>query len=53
MHVPGHEYFIPTKFRKDPLGGSVVKADYMSSHTFTCISAPPPPFHLNKYIENS
>ena len=26
MHVPGHEHFIPTKFHKDPLRGSVVKA---------------------------
>ena len=29
MHVPGHEHFIPTKFRKHPLSGSVVKADYV------------------------
>ena len=28
MHVPGHEHFIPTKFRKHPLSGSVVKAGY-------------------------
>ena len=26
VHVPGHEHFIPTKFRKHPLSGSVVKA---------------------------
>ena len=26
MHMPGHEPFIPTKFRKHPLSGSVVKA---------------------------
>ena len=29
MHVPGHEHFIPTKFRKYPLRGSVVKAGYV------------------------
>ena len=29
MHVPGHEHFIPTKFRKHPLSGSVVKAGYV------------------------
>ena len=28
-HMRGHEQFIPTKFRKHPLNGSVVKADYM------------------------
>ena len=28
MHEPGHEHFIPTKFRKHPLSGSVVKAGY-------------------------
>ena len=52
MHVPGHEHFIPTKFRKHPLSGSVVKAGYVF-HTYTCVSAPPPPFYLNKFIENS
>ena len=29
MHVPGHEQFIPTKFHKHPLSGSVVKAGYV------------------------
>ena len=29
MHVPGHEHFIPTKFRKHPLSSSVVKAGYV------------------------
>ena len=29
MHVPGHEHFIPTKFRKHPLSCSVVKAGYV------------------------
>ena len=52
MHVPGHEHFIPTKFHKHPLSGSVVKADsvfpYKYMHKCT-----PSPFHLNKYIENS
>ena len=27
MHMPGQEHFIPTKFHKHPLSGSVVKAD--------------------------
>ena len=26
--VRDHKHFIPTKFRKHPLSGSVVKADY-------------------------
>ena len=29
MHVPGHEHFIPTKFRKHPISGYVVKAGYV------------------------
>ena len=29
MHVPGHEHFIPIKFREHPLSGSVVKAGYV------------------------
>ena len=33
-HVPGHENFIPTKFHKHPLNGSVVKADYVFPYTF-------------------
>ena len=33
MHVRSHEHFIPTKFLKHPLSGSVVKADYV----FPCI----------------
>ena len=51
----GHENFIPTKFHKHPLSGSVVKADYECSHIYTCISAPlPHPFlRLNKYIKIS
>ena len=28
-HVCSHEHFIPTKFRKYPLSGSVLKADYV------------------------
>ena len=39
----GHENFIPTKFHKHPSSGSVVKADYVCSHIYTCISAPLPP----------
>ena len=51
----GHENFIPTKFHKHPSSGSVVKADYVCSHIYTCISAPlPHPFlRLNKYIKIS
>ena len=52
MHVLGHEHFIPTKFRKHPLSSSVVKAGYVFPYIYTCISAPPP-FHVNKFIENS
>ena len=34
MHVQGHEYFIPTKFHKHPLSGSVVKADYVFPYIY-------------------
>ena len=34
MHVLGHEHFIPTKFRKHPLSGSVVKADYVFPYIY-------------------
>ena len=34
MHVPGHEHFIPTKFRKHPLSGSVVKAGYVFRYIY-------------------
>ena len=34
MHVPGHEHFIPTKFRKPPLSISVVKAGYVFSYIY-------------------
>ena len=40
MHVQDHDYFIPTKFGQHPSIGSVRKA--MCSHTYTCISDPPP-----------
>ena len=53
MHVPGHEHFIPTKFRKHPLSGSVVKAGYVFPYIYMHPVHPPPPFHLNKFIENS
>ena len=33
-HVPVHENFIPTKFRKHPLSGSVVKADYVFPYRY-------------------
>ena len=42
MHVRGHEHFILTKFRKNPLCDSVVKADYVFPYN-TCISASPLP----------
>ena len=53
-HVPGHEHFIPTKFGKHPLSGSVVKAGYVLNpiHIVHAIMHPPP-FHLNKFIDNS
>ena len=34
MHVRGHEHFIPTKFRKHPLSGSVVKAGYVFPYIY-------------------
>ena len=34
MHVPAHEHFIPTKFRKHPLSGSVVKAGYVFPYIY-------------------
>ena len=34
MHVPGHEDFIPTKLRKHPLSGSVVKAGYVFPYIY-------------------
>ena len=34
MHVPGHEHFIPTKFHKHSLGGSVVKAGYVFQYIY-------------------
>ena len=34
MHVPGHEHFIPIKFRKHPLSGSVVKTDYVFPYIY-------------------
>ena len=34
MHVPGHQHFIPTKFRKHPLSGSVVKAGYVFPYIY-------------------
>ena len=49
--VRDHEHFMPTKFRSNPLRGSVVKADYVFPYIYTCISAPLL-FQVNKYIEN-
>ena len=34
MHVPGHEHFILTKFRKHPLSGSVVNAGYVFPYIY-------------------
>ena len=43
--VQGHNHFISTKFRKHPLSGSVVKADYVFPYIYIhLISATPPPF---------
>ena len=33
-NVPGHEHFIPTKIRKHPSSGSVVKADYVFPYIY-------------------
>ena len=43
MHVLGHEYFIPTKFHKHTLSGSVVKADYVFPYIYMHKRNPPPP----------
>ena len=53
--VKDHEHFIPTKFGKYPLSGSVVKADYVFPYIYNvhALVHPPPLFHLNKYIKNS
>ena len=32
--VRDHEHFMLTKFRKDPLSGSVVKADYVFPYIY-------------------
>ena len=53
MHVRGHEHFIPSKFRKHPFGGSVVKADCVPIHIHALVHPPSLFRHLNKYIENS
>ena len=34
MHVRGHEHFIRTKFCKQPLSSSVVKADYVFPYIY-------------------
>ena len=34
MHLRGHEHFSPTKFRKHPLNGSVVKADFVLPYIY-------------------
>ena len=52
IHVPGHEHFIPTKFRKHPLSGSVVKSDYVFPYIYMHLCTPTL-FHLNKYITGS
>ena len=50
--VRDHEHFMPIKFRKHPLSGSVVKADYVFPYIYIAL-VHPPLFHINKYIENS
>ena len=42
MHVPGHEHFIPTKFRDHLLSGSVVKAGYVFPYIYMHYCTPPP-----------
>ena len=52
----GHEYFIPTKFRKHPSSSYEAKADCVPIHIYALIHAIvylPPFLHLNKYIKNS
>ena len=50
----GNENFTPTKFRKHPSSGSVVKADYVCSHIYIHALVHSPPFlPLNKYIKIS
>ena len=46
MHVWGHEHFIPTKFHKHPLSGSVVKADCVPIHIHALVQPPSPFRHL-------
>ena len=50
--VRDHEHFMPTKFRKHPLSGSVEKADYVFPYIYMH-KCTPPLFHVNKCIENS
>ena len=47
----GHENFIPTKFHKHPLSGSVVKADYVCSHIYihALVHLSPPPVPSPKW----
>ena len=52
MHGQGYEHFIPTKFHKHPLSGSVLKADYVFPYIYMHLCTPTF-LHLNKYIENS
>ena len=38
--VRGHEQFIPTKFRKHPLSGSVLKAECVPIHIHALVQPP-------------
>ena len=42
--VRDHEHFIPTKFRKHPSSGTVVKADYVFPYIYMHQCTPPPFF---------
>ena len=53
MHVPGHEHFIPTKFRKHPLSGSVVKAGYVFPYIYSWNSLTRSRWDQRKYFELS
>ena len=48
-HVPGHEIFIPTKFRKHPSSSSVVNADCVFLYIYMHKCNPTPSLHLNEY----
>ena len=48
-HVRGHEFVIPTKFRKHPACGFAEKAECVPIHLHALVQ--PPFLNLNKYIK--